>query len=340
VGKGELASNKFRFGPNHILFGKLRPYLKKIARPNFEGICSTDIVPILPGPRVNRDFLFHFLRHPKTVEQAVLRSAGANLPRVSPRDLALFELALPPLSEQHRIAAILDKADSVRRKRREASALTEELLRSVFLEMFGDPVTNPKGWEVKPLGNYLGFVTSGSRGWAEHYTDHGERFIRSLDVQMDRISDEEPVYVVAPSGAEAERTRVQPDDVLLTITGSKIGRAARATAAHANAYVSQHVAILRLTPGLDPDVVTAFLVSDRGGQALIARTQYGQTKPGLNLAQIRSFPIPVPPEPVQARIRAMRRGLSSIEERLSGAIRSSDDLFASLVQRAFSENLN
>ena len=155
VDAGELASNKFRFGPDHILFGKLRPYLKKTARPNFEGICSTDIVPVRPGPELDRDYLFHFLRHPKVVEQAVLRCAGANLPRLSPRDLARFEGPVPPLSEQRRIAGILDKADAIRRKRKEAIALTEELLRSAFLEMFGDPVTNPKSWPVKPLGELL-----------------------------------------------------------------------------------------------------------------------------------------------------------------------------------------
>lgn len=152
---GELASNKLRFGPKHILFGKLRPYLRKTALPDFEGICSTDIVPILPGPRVDRSYLFHFLRHPKTVEQAVLRCAGANLPRLSPRDLSAFEVPVPPLQEQRRVADILDKADTIRRKRKEAIALTEELLRSAFLDMFGDPMVNPKKWAMRPLGELL-----------------------------------------------------------------------------------------------------------------------------------------------------------------------------------------
>src|SRR6185369_14330209 len=65
----------------------------------------------------------------------------------------------PPLPEQKRIASILDKADSIRRKRQEAVRLTEELLRSVFLDMFGDPVTNPKGWDVKPLCELVNFTT-------------------------------------------------------------------------------------------------------------------------------------------------------------------------------------
>ena len=62
-----------------------------------------------------------------------------------------MEIPLPPLEEQKRIAAILDKADALRRKRQQAIDLTDRLLRSIFLDMFGDPVTNPKGWEVEPL---------------------------------------------------------------------------------------------------------------------------------------------------------------------------------------------
>jgi type I restriction enzyme S subunit len=136
-------------------------------------------------------------------------------------------------------------------------------------------------------------------------------------------------------GAEAERTRVRPDDVLLTITGSKIGRAALVKETDAGAYVSQHVAILRVLPGLDPDVLTAFLVCDRGGQRLIARAQYGQTKPGLNLAQIRAFPVPIPPEELQARVRAVRLEIRQLHRRLEEGLRSTDGLIRSLTYGAF-----
>jgi type I restriction enzyme S subunit len=151
INPGELSSNKFYFEKNHILYGKLRPYLKKIARPEISGICSTDIIPILPTLDIDRDFLFYYLRQPKCIDLATVRSSGANLPRISPKTLGDFPIVFPPIAEQKRIAAILDKADAVRRKRREAIRLTEELLRSVFLDMFGDPVTNPKGWDVVDL---------------------------------------------------------------------------------------------------------------------------------------------------------------------------------------------
>jgi type I restriction enzyme S subunit len=90
VANGELASNKFTFTERHVLYGKLRPYLAKIARPSFDGICSTDILPILPGPELDRDYLTHFLRQPTMIELANSRAAGANLPRLSPKALAEF----------------------------------------------------------------------------------------------------------------------------------------------------------------------------------------------------------------------------------------------------------
>ena len=104
VGSAGLKSNKFKFSDRHVLFGKLRPYLRKIARPQFSGVCSTDIIPILPKDRVSRDYLFYFLRTPDTVNLATSRCSGANLPRLGPQQLASFQVPLPPLAEQKRIA--------------------------------------------------------------------------------------------------------------------------------------------------------------------------------------------------------------------------------------------
>ena len=153
VEAGELGSTKFRFSAQHILFGKLRPYLKKTARPDFEGVCSTDILPLEPTKDVDRDYLYHALRRQSFVAEVTSLCSGANLPRISPKVLASMMIPLPGIDEQRRIAAILDKADALRAKRREAIAKLDQLLQSVFLDMFGDPVTNPKGWPVVLFGS-------------------------------------------------------------------------------------------------------------------------------------------------------------------------------------------
>src|ERR1019366_607443 len=120
VSAGDIGSAKFRFGPQHVLYGKLRPYLAKITCPEFIGVCSTDIVPILPGPTLDRRYLLHYLRQPSMVRTAASRAVGISLPRLSPDAIRRIEIRLPPMMDQRRIAAVLDCADSLRVKRRES----------------------------------------------------------------------------------------------------------------------------------------------------------------------------------------------------------------------------
>lgn len=170
VEAGDLASNKFLFSPDHVLYGKLRPYLAKIALPDFLGICSTDIVPIRPGPELDRLFLAYYLRQPEMVDKANALSTGANLPRLSPKALADFLIPLPPLDEQKRIAAILDQADELRRKRQRAIDHLNQLGQAIFHEMFGDPKMNPRGFPIVALGDLIkvssgsGLIASDQRG--------------------------------------------------------------------------------------------------------------------------------------------------------------------------------
>lgn len=100
---------------------------------------------------ISKDFLFHFMNFIKDKFSAT--AAGAIFQNLTTDQIRELEIPLPPLAEQKRIAAILDKADAIRRKRQQAIQLADDFLRAIFLEMFGDPVTNPKGWEVTPLGS-------------------------------------------------------------------------------------------------------------------------------------------------------------------------------------------
>ncbi|WP_458379601.1 restriction endonuclease subunit S [Pseudomonas chlororaphis] len=124
---------------------------------------------IVPDPNVcDRGYLFQYLSSIKS--ELLDRRVGGGQPNISQAIIKSLEVPLPALSEQRRIAAILDKADALRAKRREAIAKLDQLLQSVFLEMFGDPVTNPKGWPMKLFGevcessfrNGLSPSTSGS----------------------------------------------------------------------------------------------------------------------------------------------------------------------------------
>ena len=284
-----------------------------------------------PKPNVDINFLLRHLEYYDVTPYITGTTRG----KLTKDAASRIELVLPPLPEQKRIAAMLDKADSVRRKRQEAVRLTEELLRSVFLDMFGDPVTNPKGWKTDRLEKHISFLTTGSRGWAEHYCSEGSRFIRSLDVQMNYISNIDAAYVNPPIGAEAERTRVQFGDVLLTVTGSKIGRVAPIPKKIGDAYVSQHVAIIRPVNTMNPRYLSMYLSSASGGQRQIQHSQYGQTKPGLNLEQIRKFIIPCPPVTLQQRFVDISEKLYDAGLQIKNSEIASNDLFSSLLNRSF-----
>jgi len=137
VGAGELQSNKFMFDPGTLLYGKLRPYLAKICIPDREGCCSTDILPIRPSQELDISYLKHVLLWKPYVDKANSLCSGANLPRISPSSLLGIEIPLPPLEEQRRIAAILDKGESIKAlfaKREKAFLSVEESLFSALHE--------------------------------------------------------------------------------------------------------------------------------------------------------------------------------------------------------------
>ena len=230
VGSAGLKSNKFRFSDRHVLFGKLRPYLRKIVRPEFSGVCSTDIIPILPKDGVSRDYVFYFLRTPDIVNLATSRCSGANLPRLGPKQLAgsSFEIPLPPLAEQKRIAGILDAADALRAKRREALAQLDTLLQATFLDMFGDPVTNPMGWDTLTLDDVTDEVYRYPTYFGIDYEPKGVPEILGeligkagkLDTDCDRLR-----FISQTTSNRFPRTRLIAGDLVMSVRGTigKVG---------------------------------------------------------------------------------------------------------------------
>jgi type I restriction enzyme S subunit len=153
---------------------------------------------------------------------------------------------------------------------------------------------------------------------------------------MNHIGNEDIAYVVAPDNAEARRTRTQAGDVLLTITGSRIGRVAPLPAELEGSYVSQHVAILRPDRRrIDSLFLSFFLSFEAGGQRQIAKAQYGQTKPGLNFEQIRRFQVPVPPIALQHEFVRRIAAVDKLKSAHRASLAKLDALFASLQHRAF-----
>ncbi|MGC2857567.1 restriction endonuclease subunit S [Novispirillum sp. DQ9] len=290
---------------------------------------------LVPGSDVDSGFLYWTMK--RNAPRIAALGNGATFKEVSKEVVGRFEIDLPPLAEQRRIAAILDKADAIRRKRQQALALADDFLRSAFLEMFGDPVTNPKGWQVDALGDHLDFLTSGSRGWATYYDDEGaDTFIRIGNVGRNRLLLDDIQYINAPDNAEARRTKVHTGDVLLSITAD-LGRTAVITEDLGSAYINQHLSIIR-TRSIEPLFLSQFLAS-QGGQTQFQRLDRTGVKSGLNFDDIRGLQIPLPPRSLQQKFAGLWTKTHLASGPLQSAISSAETLFASLSQRAFRGDL-
>ncbi len=248
------------------------------------------------------------------------------------------KIPLPSLTEQKRIAAILDAADVYRQKTKALISKYDELAQSLFLEMFGDPVSNPMGWEKKSLDEMLVFLTSGSRGWAKYYSEVGDVFLRIQNIGYDKLTIKELTYINAPNSAESKRTKVQSGDIVLSITAD-LGRTAVIPESFPKAYISQHLAILRLEEEYVPRFVSAYIASN-GGQLSFKKLDKGGVKAGLNFTDIKSYEVFIPPNQLQTqfaqRIEAIEQQKAQAEKSLAQA----EDLFGSLLQRAFRGELN
>jgi len=214
--------------------------------------------------------------------------------------------------------------------------LANELQRAIFLDMFGDPIANARNWPKKQIGDLLSFLTSGSRGWAEYYAVSGAKFLRIQNVGKNRLLLDDIAYVTPPIGAEADRTRVQPGDVLLSITAD-LGRTAVIPEGFGLGHINQHLAILR-TRGIRSLFLSAYLASS-GGQSQISRLNKEGVKAGLNFDDIRSISVIVPPECKQREFEKAHAQIAGLIEKEVVALKDTDILFLSLQQRAFSGDL-
>ena len=286
---------------------------------------------------LDRNYLWRWLTFARpALEQ---KARGSTFKQVSRKDIAELEISLPEtLEEQRRIAAILDKADAIRRKREQALALADDLLKSTFLDMFGDPVTNPKGWPTATLDD-LGDVQGGLQ--VSRKRDANELklpYLRVANVFRDRLELDE-IKMIGLTSKERERVALRKGDVLI-VEGhgnpDEIGRSAVWDGSIEDCVHQNHLIRFRPIPGkLDPEYASRLLNSTGGRLQLVAA---GRTTSGLNTistSKVKAVTIPVPPFGLQTRFHEFCDQVSALKSKLSAASELGSDLFGSLSQRAF-----
>jgi type I restriction enzyme S subunit len=252
--------------------------------------------------------------------------------------LLQLKVPLPPLAEQRRIAAVLDKADAIRRKRRESLRLLDELLRSAFLEMFGDPVRNEKGWDVAPLEDLIDPARPITYGILKPGPDTpgGVPYVRVVDMANGTVK-RTGVKRTTRAIAEAYRRSVlRAGDLLLSIRGH-VGRIALVPDELEAANITQDTARLALLPGHSTAYVAASLTSSPM-QSHMRRYVKGVAVTGINLGDVKKLPVPTPPLELQQRFTSVALRHSRMSARAREAQETTRRLFDSLAQRAFREH--
>lgn len=193
----------------------------------------------------------------------------------------------------------------------------------------------PEQWVVCRYRELTSLVTSGSRGWKEFYSEKGAIFIRTQNIKTDALILDDVAFVDLPISVEGLRTQVAKDDILITITGANVTKAARIEEQIPEAYVSQHIALTRPRwPNMSKWLHLCF-ISDGAARGELVKLAYGD-KPGLNLNNIRELILPLPPLAEQRRIVAKVNELmvlvDDLETQLAASRTVAHNLLAALVR--------
>ena len=261
------------------------------------------------------------------------RSSSTTMPIVNKSNFSEFEIPLPPLDEQKRIAAILDKADAIRRKRQQAIQLADDFLRSVFLDMFGEhfttdgyKVSNKK--KIKDLVDYIDY-----RGRTPQKSDSGIPLITAKNVKKGFVS-EEPREFIPEKNYLDWMTRGLPreGDVLFT-TEAPLGNAAL-LGCYDKVVVGQRLIALRSKGELTQEYLLYCLLNQFIQDEIYKRSS-GSTVKGIRTKELYEIELPIPDIKLQKKFSKVYKKFVQSKHRLQGTIIESDNMFNSLSQKAF-----
>jgi type I restriction enzyme S subunit len=268
-------------------------------------------------------------------------STGAAIPHINGRHLRNIEIPLPSMGEQRRIAAVLDKADTLRRQRQESLQLTEKLLQSVFLDMFGDPATNPREWETVPLEELCERIVDCPHStpiYSEQPT--GYYCVRSSDVQNGKL-DLRSTRHVSESVYQDRIARHEPKkgEVIYTREGGRLGYAAQVPT-DTKVCLGQRMMLFSAKDNIATNAFLASLLNADSFRRRILNLVGGGAAPRVNIKDLRAISVYAPPFNLQERYESFAAKLNDEEEAIQQSQRIINFLFSSLQQKAFRGELD
>lgn len=327
----ELGTSTHAFEPRTVLYSKLRPYLNKVVVADEAGVATTELVPLRCHTEdVLPEYLAYFLRSPDFLKFATMVVAGAKMPRMVMSEFWNYKVPLPPFREQVRIAAILDQANALRVKRREALAQLDSLTQAIFIEMFGDPVENPRGFTRKTLGELVKFE-GGAQPPASVFTSEASpeniRLVQIRDFKSDKFKTFIP--------RKLARRFFEEDDVMIGRYGPPVFQILKGLSG------SYNVALIKAVPreGVTKNFVYYLLQEKRLHNYVVANSERTAGQSGVNLELLEKYEAYQPPQELQHEFSKRVDAVDKLKKAQQQSLAEMENLFASLQHRAFKGEL-
>jgi type I restriction enzyme, S subunit len=307
--------------PNSVLFSSRAP-IGHVAINTVPMATNQGFKSMVPGPRVDASFLYWWLKCHRA--QLELLGNGATFKEVSKAIVERIEIPLPPLDEQKRIAAILDQADELRRKRQQALTRLNHLGQAIFMEMFGDPTTNPRGWRTERAEKLAARITVGLVVRpASYYQRSGVPAIRGTNIKEHGIDLADVVYFSERDNAGTlAKSRIWSNDIVIV----RSGRPGLAAIVPTSLDGANAIDVLIFTPKIDviaPEFVRD-LINSKGGKRLVLAESRGQVQQHFNVGSLSEATFFVPPYDLQVEYQTRIQSLREKQETYSSALGAVD----------------
>lgn len=327
-----------------ILVSTVRPNLNGVAKVPSEldsATASTGFCVLRPNTSLlESSFLFHWVKSPQFVSDMVSKATGASYPAVSDKIIMASHMPFVSVTEQRGIAAILDQADTLRAKRREALAQLDSLTQSIFIEMFGDPVANPKGWERTPIQEVCGTsddIKCGPFGTQLSKSEVTEEGVPLWGIKNVNAAFRLPAFEFLRTGT-ANRLKAYDlisGDIVMTRKGT-IGNCAVYPDDFPNGVM--HSDLLRIRPNFKkclPVFLSHQLHHSKDIERQLALISGGAVMPGINVTKLKTIEVLVPAIELQQKFLVRSGAVDDIRKNEGYAMLGLTRLFSSLQHRAF-----
>lgn len=336
-----IGSTKQIVEPGDVLLSKIVPHIRRswvVGETQGRRIIASGEWIVFRSEKIYPNYLRHVLVsdpfHSKFM--STVSGVGGSLLRARPAFVEKIKIPLPPLPEQKRIADILDRAEALRAKRRAALAQLDQLTQSIFINMFGDLVENPKRWDIKKIENIAEVKTGGtpSRNIEEYWKNGILPWVKTTEIKENTIHETEEL--VSESGFQNSNATLIPENSILIAMYGQGKTRGRTAKLGIQATTNQACAAILPSDKYETDFLWTFLILSYDALRDLGR---GGNQPNLNLSMIKDFRVYLPPIEKQKEFSKILINIEKIKQSQQQSLLEINNLFDSLTHEAFTGKL-